>query len=149
MHACAWIRLKGLLVTTSPQPPPEAQLIARLRQAHIPHLSMREAARRAGMSASLWTQYEQGYRKVTAAVTIPIEATDDKLAAMALVVGGAPEQLRQAGRDKAAIILQKLIDAGPDEHSQMAEAVRVSRDFTERQKQALIEMIGRARDSTP
>lgn len=102
---------------------------------------MREAARRAGMSASLWTQYEQGYRKVTPAVTIPMRATGDKLARMGLVTGATPEQLRDAGRDDAATILQKLIDAGPDPKAQLAEAIRHSRDFSERQKRALVELV--------
>ena len=126
---------------TTPEPPPEARLITELREGIIPALSMREAARRAGMSASLWTQYEQGYRKVTPAVTIPIRATADKLAGMALVVGATPEQLREAGRDDAAAILRKLIDAGPDPKAQMVEKIRQSRDFTERQKRDLIELI--------
>ena len=128
---------------TTHEPPPEAKLIARLRQDQVPSLSMREAARRAGMSAALWTQNEQGYRKVTPAVTIPISATADKLAAMALVVGATPAQLREAGRDDAAGILQKLIDAGPDPTAQMVEKIQQSRDFTEQQKRALIEMVQR------
>jgi len=135
-------------VTTSSAPPPEARLISRLRQERVPPLSMREAARRAGMSPALWTQNEQGYRKVTQAVIIPIRATDDKLAAMALVVGATPEQLREARRDAAAVMLDKLLAAGADENGQLIEAVSQSRDFSERQKRALIEMIRRARDST-
>lgn len=126
---------------TTPEPPPEARLITELREGAFPALSMREAARRAGMSASLWTQYEQGYRKVTPAVTIAIKATADKLAGMALVVGATPEQLRESGRDDAAAILQKLVDAGPDPRAQVVEKIRQSRDFTERQKRALIELV--------
>jgi hypothetical protein len=131
---------EGTQVTT-PEPPPEAQLIHRLREEMFPAVSMREAARRAGMGTATWVQAEQGYRKVTPAVTIPIRATADKLASMALVVGAIPAQLREAGRDDAAAILQKLIDAGPDPRAQMAEAIRQSRDFTERQKRALVEMV--------
>jgi transcriptional regulator with XRE-family HTH domain len=128
---------------TTPEPPPEALLIAELREAIVPSLSMREAARRAGMSASLWTQYEQGYRKVTPAVTIPVTATADKLASMALVVGAAPDQLREAGRADAAATLRKLIEAGPDPSAQMVEKIRASGDFSERQKRALIELVTR------
>lgn len=126
---------------TTPQAPPEAQLIRELREGLIPSLSMRQAARRAGMSASLWTQYEQGYRKITPAITIAMRATPEKLARMAQVVGATPEQLRAAGRGDAAVMLQKLLDAGPDPKEQMAEKIRQSRDFTERQKSALIEML--------
>lgn len=137
MRAREW---KGPQVTTS-EPPPEAKLITRLREGAAPSLSMREAARRAGISPALWSQNEQGYRKVTPDVTIPIRATADKLAAMALVVGATPGQLREADRADAAAILQKLIDAGPDPGAQMVEKIRASRDFDERQKRALIELV--------
>ena len=106
---------------TTPEPPPEAQLIHRLREEMVPAVSMREAAKRAGMGTATWVQAEQGYRKVTPAVTIPIRATADKLASMALVVGATADQLRKAGRDDAAVILQKLIDAGPDPMAQMVQ----------------------------
>jgi transcriptional regulator with XRE-family HTH domain len=128
---------------TTPEPPPEARLISELREAIVPKLSMREAARLAGMSASLWTQYEQGYRKVTPAVTIPVTATDDKLASMALVVGATPGQLREAGRAPAAVVLQKLIDAGSDPKAQAVAALRASRDLPENIKKSLIELVQR------
>ena len=145
-RVCTLLR-KEPRVTTS-EPPPEAKLIASLREAMVPPLSMREAARRAGISPATWTQNEQGYRKVTPAVTIPIRATDDKLASMALVVGATPEQLRNAGRDAAAGMLEKLIAAGPDETAQMVEAIRHSADFTTEQKRRMIDMILDARDGT-
>lgn len=127
-------------------PPPEAKLIARLRKDKVPPLSMREAARRAGFSVATWTQNEQGYRKVTPGLTIPIRATDEKLAGMALVVGATPAQLRGTGRPDAARMLQKIIDAGPDPRAQLAETIRQSREFTEKQKGALIEMVMRGND---
>jgi transcriptional regulator with XRE-family HTH domain len=141
VHAHARTHERKDLQVTTPEPPPEARLIHELREAITPKLSMREAARRAGMSASLWTQYEQGYRKVTPLVTIPVTPTDDKLADMALVVGATPGQLREAGRGGAAAILQKLVDAGPDPYAQLVEQVRASRDLSERQKRALIELV--------
>lgn len=130
-------------MTTPPEPPPEAQLIHRLREEMFPAVSMREAARRAGFGTATWVQAEQGYRKVTPLVTIPIRATADKLAGMALVVGATPRQLHEAGRGDAAAILQKLIDTGPDPKQQMVEKIRQSRDFNERQKRALIELLQR------
>jgi len=126
---------------TTPEPPPEAQLIHRLREEMFPAVSMREAAKRAGMGTATWVQAEQGYRKVTAAVTIPIRATDDKLAAMAFVVGATPQQLRETGREIAADMLQRLINAAPDAKAQMVEKIRQSKDFSERQKRALIDMV--------
>src|ERR1700759_5159595 len=106
--------------TTLPPPPPEAQLIARLREEKVPVLSMREAARRAAQiapggkfSVALWTQNEQGSRKVGPGIRIPVRATDEKLAYMALVVGATPEQLETAGRSGSAVMLKKLIEAEP------------------------------------
>lgn len=130
-------------VTTLPQPPPEARLITQLREAKVPPLSMREAARRAGFSVATWTQNEQGYRKVALGLVIPIRATPEKLARMALVVGATPDELEEAGRGDAARMLGKLIEAGPDPHEQLAETVQQSRDFSESQKRALIELISR------
>jgi len=151
VHTRARKKQKGPQVTTPPAPP-EAQLIRRLREGMVPTVSMREAARQAGFSVATWTQIEQGYRKVTSALTIPITGTAEKVARMGLVVGATPGQLREAGRDDAAAILQKLIDAGPDPKSQLAETIRHSRDFSERQKRALIELVMRddqlARGST-
>ncbi len=131
---------EGTQVTT-PGPPPEAQLIHRLREEMFPAMSMRGAAKRAGFSTATWVQIEQGHKKVTSALTIPIRGTAEKVARMGLVVGATPEQFRDAGRDDAAAILQKLIDAGPGPKEQLAEAIRQSRDFSERQKRALIELV--------
>lgn len=128
---------------TTPKSPPEARLIERLRKEKIPPLSMREAARRAGFSVATWTQNEQGYRKVTPVFGIPIRATDEKLARMALTVGATPDQVRATGREEAARMLEKLIEAGPDPKAQMVEKIRQSREFTEQQKQALIEAVMR------
>lgn len=128
---------------TTLEPPPEARLIAELRSAIVPPLSMREAARRAGFSVATWTQIEQGYRKVTPGVTIPVRGTDEKVARMALVVGAAPGQLKEAGRPAAAVMLEKLIEAGPDLNTQTIETIRQSPDFTDQQKAHLIDLLKR------
>ena len=128
---------------TTPEPPPEARLIAGLRNAMVPPLSMREAARRAGFSVATWTQIEQGHRKVTAAVTIAVRGTDEKVARMALVAGAPPGQLAEAGRPEAARMLEKLIEAGPDISTQTIEAIRQSGDFSDQQKAHLIDLLKR------
>jgi hypothetical protein len=106
---------------------------------------MREAARRAGFSVATWTQNEQGYRKITRDMTVPIRATADKLARMALVVGGKPAHLEDAGRGDAAVILQKLIDTEPDPTDRLVQAVRSNRELTDQQKRAIIERLERDR----
>jgi hypothetical protein len=94
------------------------------------------------MSPTLWKQNEQGYRTVAAGVTLPWRATDTKLAGMALIVGATPEQLKSVGRDEAARILEKLIEAGPDEAVQLVRAIEDD-SLTAAQKRALIELIQR------
>lgn len=130
-------------MVTTPEPPPEAKLIARMRGEMVPVVSMREAARRAGFSVATWTQIEQGYRKVTGALAIPITGTAEKVARMALVVGATPDQLVGAGRGDAAAVLRKLLDAGPDPKERLVETIRQSRDFSDGQKHALIELVRR------
>ena len=128
---------------TTPQPPPWGQLITQCREAQIPVLSMREGARRAGFSVATWTQIEQGYRKVTSGITIPIHGTDDKLALMARVAGATPAQLAEAGRPEAASMLERLLAVAPDPAAELVEKVRQSREFSEGQKKALIRAITR------
>ena len=90
--------------------PPEALLIARMRQ-KAPRISMSEAARRSGLSLTRWRQIENGfrpergtrYREVGPAQTI---------AKMAAAVGISPAQLAEVGRpdaaDELAVILADL-----------------------------------------
>ena len=59
---------------------------------------------------------------------------------MAQTVGATGAELAAAGRADAAAILEKL-PANP--HLQLSIDVRNSRDLTERQKRALLELISR------
>ncbi|MFE2424852.1 helix-turn-helix domain-containing protein [Streptomyces hokutonensis] len=89
----------------TPQPPPEAVLIKEaLRRAR---LSGREAARRVPISETRWRQIVNGYQDV-GGVRIPVTAPDETLVRMAQVVNVTSEQLRKAGRDSAAEILDEL-----------------------------------------
>lgn len=137
---------EGKPPVTTPEPPPEAQLIQRLREEMFPKVSLREAARRAGFSVATWTQIEQGYRRVTRDTVISITGTDEKVARMGLVVGATTDQLIDAGRADAAVLLKKLIAAGADPRAKTVEAVRQSRDFTPDQKRQLIELLQRDPD---
>lgn len=131
-------------MTTPPEPPPEARLIAKLRDEKVPSLSMREAARRAGMAPATWTQNEQGYRKVGPGVVIPIRATDDKLAAMALIVGATPAQLAEAGREGAARALEVLQQDRPaDPREEIAAIIRHGGDLDDRQRRVLLDLLKR------
>ncbi|MFE3033095.1 helix-turn-helix domain-containing protein [Streptomyces canus] len=89
----------------TPEPPAEAALIKEaLRRAR---LSGREAARRAGLSETRWRQIVNGYQDV-GGVRIPVTAPDETLVRMAQVVSLDSDQLRQAGRQTAAELLDEL-----------------------------------------
>lgn len=125
---------------SAPKPPPEALLIERKRKAKMPRLSRTQAALRAGMSETRWRQLETGSILIRGR-RYPETAPDDTLARMAWVVGASPAELREAGRDGAAADLETILASPPDELGLLVEAVRDSREFTERQKRALIERL--------
>jgi transcriptional regulator with XRE-family HTH domain len=124
--------VKETPVTADVTVPPEALLIARMRQ-KAPRISMSEAARRSGLSLTRWRQIENGfrpergtrYREVGPAQTI---------AKMALAVGVTPAQLTEAGRADAAAELEVMITAAEDSgilngRQASALAARVRRDL--------------------
>lgn len=129
-------------MTTTPQPPAEAVLIRERRLAIVPHLSMREAARRAGISSPWWRVLETGVRRVKKQ-DFPESANEETLARMAQVVGVTPEELRAAGRPDAAAILEKLLAVPPDPVSDLIRSVERSAEFDQRQKAHLIDLLKR------
>lgn len=89
-----------------PEPPPEAVLIRRARQAR--GLTRAEAAERSSVvKASRWGQIENGYL-MKAGVPVETRAGDMPLAHMARTVGLSPERLEDAGRTDAAEILREI-----------------------------------------
>lgn len=87
-------------------PPPEARLIAVLRE-KAPRISMRQAAAEAGISPTHWRQIETGVRRFRGE-SWPETGAAQTIARMALVVDATPEQLREAGRADAAAELEAL-----------------------------------------
>jgi hypothetical protein len=101
LGVCRWVRLK--------------------REAKVPDMSIREAARRArrvagasGWSEASWRRYESGK-----AGEIPA----GKLAVMALIADGLPEELEQLGRGDAAVALRTLMKQEAD-HPEVPAALR-------------------------
>ncbi|MDX2667432.1 helix-turn-helix transcriptional regulator [Streptomyces stelliscabiei] len=89
-----------------PEPPPEAVLIRRARQAR--GLTRAEAAERSSVvKASRWGQIENGYL-MKAGVPVSTKAGDMQLAHMARTVGLSPERLEESGRTDAAEILREI-----------------------------------------
>lgn len=106
------------------KPPPEAVLIATKRDGAVPRLSMREAARLAGISATRWRQLEAGTIRVKG-TDYPEKAPAETLALMAQAVGATPEELRTSGRDDAAAILVKILAVEPDAARNRSDASRM------------------------
>ena len=96
---------------TRPEQPPEGRLIH--DAADRLDLSIREAAKRAGISYGRWRQIVMGYQNVSPGSYATVHAPAKTLAKMARVVGITPAQLTEAGRDDAAVILADLLRPEP------------------------------------
>ena len=131
-----------------PKPPPYAQLIAAARLAP-PKMTIIEAARRAGISDTRWSQLENGYR-MNRGHAEPEWAPADTLAAMARAVGVTAGQLADAGRQDAAGELDALPARRPEpepdngggggarsDYERLASEVRAMRADVERLTAAL------------
>ena len=79
-----------------PEQPPEGKLIA--GAAGRLDLSIREAARRAGISYGRWRQITAGYQNVSPGVYAAVHAPARTLARMAAVVGVTPEEMETEGQ---------------------------------------------------
>lgn len=117
-------------------------VIRRHREDRVPHLSMREAARRAGISSPWWRVLETGIRRVKGQ-NFAEKANAETLARMASVVGVVPAELVEAGRPDAAAKLAILLEAGPSPADRMAEAIQRSRDLSADQKAYLTSLLER------
>lgn len=89
-------------MSVHPEAPPESDLIRQRREAAVPGMSRRQAAAKAGISASQWSDVERGHKKAGSGVVVPVRATADTLARMARVAGASADDLVAAGRPDAA-----------------------------------------------
>lgn len=90
-------------------PPPEAELIERLRREFTPRLSVNRASKMAALSEARWRQIAKGYQQVDPQTRVAVRAPSDTLARMAYAVSATPKQLRNAGREDAADELELLL----------------------------------------
>jgi hypothetical protein len=104
-----------------PDPPPwGAAITTALRRGQV---SAREAARQAGLSEGRWRQISSGYQVVSPGVYAPVRGPAGTLARMAAVAGVTPAELRTAGREDAALLLDaRAADKSPDD--QLLERIR-------------------------
>jgi transcriptional regulator with XRE-family HTH domain len=88
-----------------PDPTPEGRLIAAAAKRR--NLSIREAARRAGISYGRWRQVVAGYQNVSPGSFAAVHAPAMTIAKMATAVGLTPEQVESEGqRPDAAEIMR-------------------------------------------
>jgi hypothetical protein len=104
-----------------PAPPPWGVLIAAALARG--GLSARQAARRAGISEGRWRQITGGYQVVSPGVYAQVRGPAATLAKMAAVAGVTGEQLRAAGREDAAELLDQQRD-GQVAADEMLDRVR-------------------------
>ena len=109
-----------------PDQPPEGKLIE--AAARDLDLSIREAARRAGISYGRWRQITSGYQNVSPGSYAEVRAPAKTLARMAAVVNVTPGQLTEAGREDAARILAETPAAIPVPGPALVPDVKLARD---------------------
>jgi hypothetical protein len=118
-----------------PEPPPWGALItAALSRSQT---SARQAARQAGMSEGRWRQITGGYQVVSPGVYAPVRGPAGTLARMAAVAGVTPAQLRVAGREDAA----RLLDAQAADRRPDAELLQRIRAMSSDQARELLAQI--------
>ena len=116
-----------------PIPPPEAVLIRNKRTA-APAMSMRQAARHAGISATAWKQVEDGGRSDHGR-WYAINARPQMLAKMARTVGATPHELAAAGRPDAAAELTVMHNGATPDPVTADELLTLIRDIEDRVRQ--------------
>jgi transcriptional regulator with XRE-family HTH domain len=102
-----WRRTAKMYVMRyKPEPQPEGKLISYARM--IAGLSVREAARRAGISEARWRQIANGYQVTRGEYFPEVGSPAGTVARMARGVYVTPEALEEAGRADAAGELRNL-----------------------------------------
>lgn len=104
-----------------PEAPPEGKLLAEALERS--GMSIRLAAKRAGISYGRWRQIATGYQNVSAGSYAAVRGPAGTVARMAEVVGVTPEELEGAGRrDAAAELRLATTIAGPDRAEELTDA---------------------------
>lgn len=85
---------------------PEGELIELARQARVPRLTANRAAELAGMSSARWRQIVSGRAPQGGGRFMRVRGPADTIARMASVVGVTSVQLRMAGREDAAEVME-------------------------------------------
>lgn len=90
-------------------------------------LSIREAARRAGISEGRWRQVELGYQQVGGGITVPVQPRPQTLAAMCKAISAdVAHALQLAGHNPDQF--DWLTDATPDDYEWFTSLPRDERE---------------------
>jgi transcriptional regulator with XRE-family HTH domain len=112
-------------VNGPPEPPPEGAVIEAARAAA--RLSVREAARRAGISEGWWRQVAPGYQTLSGGAHGDVRAPAETIARMARAAGAVPADLEGCRPDAAAILAGMLkAEQAPRPAPAPDEAVRAA-----------------------
>lgn len=141
----------GVAPDVGPEPDEAAALIRQLREDHVPRLSVRAAAKRAGISDTHWRNIERGHQQLKD-TTVEVRPNDETLAKMALAVGARPDQLDAIeGRQHAAEVLRRLLRDRVRGESDLgaigAHALDASEAGDDGLVSMLVSMLDRIRDS--
>jgi hypothetical protein len=126
-----------------PPQPAEGKLIADTLA--LSGMSIRRAAKRAGISYGRWRQITSGYQNVSPGSYAAVRGPALTVARMAHVVGLGPDDLHTAGREDAAVELQKIIQQGePPEGEPAGHAVTGLTEDEAQIVQDFVDMIRRS-----
>jgi hypothetical protein len=126
-----------------PEQPPEGRLIAAATTRL--NISIREAARRAGISYGRWRQITAGYQNVSPGSYAAVHAPARTLAKMAIAVNVTPERMETEGqRPDAARIMRDILDRpgteqpAEEDDSTAAEVISILADTRDKVEAAII-----------
>lgn len=88
-------------------------MITAARERIRPKLSVREAARRAGISEGWWRQIVNGWQPVSGGGGAPVRGPAPTVARMAQIVGVTPEELATTGERPDAAEELRILLSGP------------------------------------
>ncbi|MEV8635207.1 helix-turn-helix transcriptional regulator [Streptosporangium sp. NPDC051023] len=137
-----------------PEPPPEAALVRRVRQAK--RLSIPVVAKSAGISPARLSQIENGYETKKGGIYVPVNAPAATLAHIWAALEIARERLVEVGRGDALEILDEIHATGETPQPAPAPAVETWRqriqeiaELTETERMAAITLIEAMRSVEP
>lgn len=102
-------RLGIVTAMTTPNPPPESDLVRRKHKNRVPKLTAHAAAQQSGVSYATWRNITRGLRYRDSGEITTYRPESEVLARVALVLGITPDELRDVNRHDAARALEATL----------------------------------------